>query len=131
MAQPQHASIVRSNVDCLEQPYSRKLELACTGNLPFAAWCTPAQRMSADYGERTTTSIRCEPSDVLIRNLLRASIAGDCEQPIGPRCHKYRRFRHGLPSFCRLSWPIRVVEQGHAFSLEASHCGAANVHAQQ
>jgi hypothetical protein len=57
--------------------------------------------MLADNGERTAASIRCEPSDRLVRNLLRAPIAGDCEQPIAPRCHKYRRFRHGLPSLSR------------------------------
>jgi hypothetical protein len=68
--------------------------------------------MSADNGERTAASIRCEPSDGLVRNLLRAPIAGDCKQPIAPRCHKYRRFRHGLPSLSQLSRAIRVVEQG-------------------
>jgi hypothetical protein len=82
--------------------------------------------MSADNGERTAASIRCEPSDGLVRNLLRALVAGDYEQPIAPRCHKDRRFRHRLPSLSRLSRAIRVVEQGHAFSLGASHCGRPN-----
>jgi hypothetical protein len=35
--------------------------------------------MSAHNGERTAASIRREPSDGLVRNLLRALIAGDCE----------------------------------------------------
>ena len=121
MAQPQHACIVRSNVDGVSNSHTaRKLELARSDGCPFAAWCTPAQRMSADNGERTAASIRCEPSDGLVRNLLRAPIAGDREQPIAPRCHKYRRFRHGLPSLCQLSRAIRVVEHGHAFSLKRS-----------
>ena len=95
MAQPQHACIVRSYVDGVSNSHTaRKLELARSDGCPFAAWCTPAQRMSADNGERTAASIRCEPSDGLVRNLLRAPIAGDCEQSIAPRCHKYRRFRH-------------------------------------
>ena len=111
MAQPQHACIVRSNVDGVSNSHTaRKLELARSDGCPFAAWCTPAQRMSADNGERTAASIRCEPSDGLVRNLLRAPIAGDCEQPIAPRCHKYRRFRHGLPSLSQLSRAIRVEE---------------------
>src|SRR5207245_141984 len=78
MAQPQHACIVRSNVDGVSNSHTaRKLELARSDGCPFAAWCTPAQRMSADNGERTAASIRCEPSDGLVRNLLRAPIAGE------------------------------------------------------
>jgi hypothetical protein len=64
--------------------------------------------MSADNGERTAASIRCEPSDGLVRNLLRAPIAGDSEQPIGPRRHKYRRFVTDylpLPSFYYVDLP--------------------------
>jgi hypothetical protein len=34
--------------------------------------------MSSDNGERTAAPIRREPSDALVRNLLRALIAGDC-----------------------------------------------------
>src|SRR5450432_1813022 len=122
MAQPQHACIVRSNVDGGSNSHTaRKLELARSDGGPFAAWCTPAKRMSADNAERTAASIRCEPSDGLVRNLVRGPIGGDCKQPIAPRCHKYRRFRHGLPSLSQLSRAIRVVEQDHAFSLVASH----------
>jgi hypothetical protein len=54
--------------------------------------------MSTDNGERTAAPIWRKPSDALVRNLLRAPIAGDCEQPIAPGRHKYRRFRHGSPS---------------------------------
>src|SRR5271156_2911612 len=98
MAEPQHARIVRSNVDGVSNSHTaRKLELAHSDGCPFAAFCTPAQRMSPDNGERTSASIRCEPSDGLVGNFLRALIAGDCEQPIVPRGHKYRRFRPGLP----------------------------------
>jgi hypothetical protein len=48
---------------------------------------------------------------------LRALIAGDCEQPVAPRCHKYRRFRHGLLSLSPLSRAIGVAAQGHALCL--------------
>lgn len=75
--------------------------------------------MSADNGERAAASIPCESSDGLVRKLLCAPIAGDCEQPIAPRCHKYRRFRHGLPSLAQLSRAIGVVEQGHAVDAGA------------
>jgi hypothetical protein len=130
MAQPQHACIVSSYVDGVSNSHTaRKLELARSYGGPFAAWCASAQRMSADNGERTAASIRCEPSDGLVRNLLRAPIAGDCEQPIAPRCHKYRRFRHGLPSLSQLSRVISVTAQGHAFCLGTSQCVPANMHA--
>lgn len=55
------------------------------------------QRMSADNGEDTAAAIRCEPSDGLIRNLLRALIAGQHRQSIVPRRYKYRRFGHESP----------------------------------
>jgi hypothetical protein len=55
--------------------------------------------MFAHDGERAATRIRYEPSDTLVCNFLRALIAGDCEQTIGPRRHKHRSFAHGvLPS---------------------------------
>jgi len=38
--------------------------------------------MPVNNGERAAASIRCEPSDGLVRNLLRAPIVDDCEQPI-------------------------------------------------
>src|SRR5215469_10949152 len=67
MAQPQHPRIVRCNVDSVSNSHTaRKLELARSDGCPFAAWCTPAQRMSADNGECTAASIRCEPSDGLV-----------------------------------------------------------------
>src|ERR1700694_2534834 len=114
MAQPQHACIVRSYVDGVSNSHTaRKFELARSDGCPFAAWCSPAQQMSADNGERTAASIRCEPSDGLVRNLLRAPIAGDSEQPITPRCHKYRRFRHGLPSLS----PLRICPHRDAENL--------------
>src|SRR5208337_4564839 len=68
--------------------------------------------MSADNCEPTAASIRCEPSDGQVRNLLRAPVAGDCEQPIVPRCHKYRRFRHGLPSLSQLSLSQLSLKEG-------------------
>jgi hypothetical protein len=108
---------------------ARKLELACSDGCPFAARCTPAQRMLADNGERTAASVRCEPSDTLVRYLLRAPIARDREQPIAPSCHKYRRFRHGSPSsptYRRLSELLNKAMR----SLGASHCDSANVHSQ-
>jgi hypothetical protein len=37
-------------------------ELARSDGCRFATWCSPAQQMSADNGERTAPSIRCEPS---------------------------------------------------------------------
>ena len=129
IAQPQHARIVRSNVYGVSNSHTaRKLELARSDGCPFAASCTPAQRKPVDNGERTAASIRCEPSDGLVRNLLRAPIAGDCEQPIAPRCHKYRRFCHGLPSLVQLSRVISVTAQGPAFCLGTSHCVPANMH---
>jgi len=97
MAQPQHACIVCSDVDGVSNSHTaRKLEVALSDGCPFAARGTPAQRMSADNGERTSASIRGEPSDGLVHNLLRAPIAGHCEQPIAPRGHKYRWFPHGI-----------------------------------
>jgi hypothetical protein len=77
---------------------TRKLQLARSDDCPFAAWCAPAQRMSPDNSERTAASIRCEPSHGLVRNLLRAAIASDGEQPIAPHCFQYRQFRHGVLS---------------------------------
>src|SRR5258708_38959626 len=71
MAQPQHACIVRSYVDGVSNSHTaRKLELARSDGCPFAAWCTPAQRMSADNGEHTAAPIRDEPSDRLAHDLL-------------------------------------------------------------
>jgi hypothetical protein len=84
--------------------------------------------MSADNGERTAASIRYEPSDGLVRNLLRASIAGDCEQPIAPRRHKSRRFRHGLPSSPSCRGLSELLNKAMR-SLGANHCDSANVHA--
>jgi len=95
-AQPQHACIVRSYIDGVSNNHTaRKFELARSDGRPFAAWCAPQQRMLPNNGKRTAASVRCESSDGLVRKLMRAPIAGDCEQPIGPGCHKYRRFRHG------------------------------------
>jgi len=41
--------------------------------------------MSTDDSERAAAPITCEPSDLLIGNLLLARFAGDGEQPIAPR----------------------------------------------
>jgi len=92
--QNEHAGIVGANVDdVLNRHAARKLKLAGSDGCPFAAWRTSAQRMLTDNGERAAASIGCEPSDGMVRNLLRVLIAGDCEQSIVPRCHKYCRFR--------------------------------------
>jgi hypothetical protein len=65
----------------------------------------PAHRIAADNGERTAASIRCEPSDGQVRDLLPAPIAGDCEQPVAPRQVSLvlSRIPFPLPSCWRLS----------------------------
>ena len=75
-------------------------------------------------GEGTAAPIWREPSDALVRNLLRAPIAGDCEQPIAPGRHKYRRLRHGSPSspnqrfFRKVSVAELIRSPGHSNSLK-------------
>jgi hypothetical protein len=101
--QAQHACIVRSNVDGVSNSHTaRELELTRSHRCPFAAWGPPAQRVLADNGEGAAPSIWCEPSDGLVRYLLRGSVASNCEQPIAPGCDKYRGFCHGIPSFSQL-----------------------------
>ena len=97
--------IIRSDVDGVANRHTAgKLELAVGDECPFAVGCRPpVQRMSAHNGERTAAPIRCEPSDGLIRKLLYAFIAGDCEEPVAPGRHKYRRFRHESPAFSQRS----------------------------
>jgi hypothetical protein len=130
MTQPQHACIVRSYVDGVSNSdTARKLELARSDGCPFAAWCTPAQRMPVGNGERTAASIRGEPSDGLVRNLLRAPIAGGlrtAHRPTSPQVSSISSRITSSPNCRRLSELLNKVMR----SLGASHCDSANVHAQ-
>ncbi len=140
-----HLTVLRSNRGCAHgpacfsqidaSPNTRPRSILPTrkngrsDGCPFAAWCTPAQRMSADNGERTAASIPCEPSGGLVRNLLRAPIAGDCEKP-RPTSSQVSSVSSRITFLSQLSRAIKAVEQGHAFSLGASHCDSVNVHTQ-
>jgi len=65
--------------------------------------------MPVNNGERAAASIRCEPSDGLVRNLLRAPIVDDCEQPIAPL-----RFAAGVILLLPVVWFTWLTVDGLA-----------------